>query len=144
MSNTVLLATDGSPGSARALDHAMERAGKSGARVLVAYVIEWSPYSFNTPEENALRHTRRESEIERARATIVDPALARLRAAGIDCEGIVQHGHPAKTLAEIAEEHGAAQIVIGKQGQSGLKAMLFGSVAGNLVQLATVPVMVVP
>ena len=144
MSNTVLLAIDGSPGAARALGHTKDRATRSGAKVIVAYVIEWSPYSFNTPEENAERHTRRESEIERAQQTIVDPALAELTTAGIDCDGLVQHGHPAKTLAEIAEERGAAQIVIGRQGQTGLKAMLFGSVAANLIQLAPVPVVVVP
>ena len=49
MSNTVLLAIDGSPGSERALHYAKERAKIGGAKVIVAYVIEWSPYTFNTP-----------------------------------------------------------------------------------------------
>lgn len=144
MVNVVLLAVDGSEGSGRALDHAISRAQSSGARVVVAYVIEWSPYSFNTPEENAERHKRREAEIERANEGVVQPALARLTAEGIDCEGIVRHGSPAETLIDLAKGCDAAQIVIGRRGQSGIKSLIFGSVAGNLIQTAPVPVMVVP
>ncbi|MDF1670394.1 MAG: universal stress protein [Roseovarius sp.] len=144
MKNVVLLAVDGSEGSERALSHAMSRAKSGGAKVVVAYVIEWSPYSFNTPEENAERHNRRESEIERANSGVVVPAMAKLADAGIEAEGLVRHGKPAETLSAIAKEVGAAQIVIGRRGQSGVKALIFGSVAGNLVQTAPVPVVVVP
>ncbi len=144
MKNVVLLAVDGSEGSDRALTHAMNRAKTGGAKVVVAYVIEWSPYSFNTPEENAERHNRRESEIVRANSGVVVPALAKLAEAGIEAEGIVRHGKPAETLCAIAEECEAAQIVIGRRGQNGVKAMIFGSVVGNLVQAAPVPVVVVP
>ncbi len=144
MENVVLLAVDGSDGSDRALDHAVARAKQGGAKVMVAYVIEWSPYSFNTPEENATRHKRREAEIERANSEIVAPALKRIEEAGLACDGIVRHGHPAETLIAIAKECGAAQILIGRRGHSGLKSLLFGSVAGNLIQTAPVPVVVVP
>jgi len=111
---------------------------------MVAYVIEWSPYSFNTPEEKATRHKRRETEIERANSEIVAPALKRIEGAGLACDGIVRHGHPAETLIAIAKECDAAQILIGRRGHSGLKSLLFGSVAGNLIQTAPVPVVVVP
>ena len=144
MENVVLLAIDGSQGSERALEHVKNRAKKSGAKVVVAYVIEWSPYSFNTPEENAERHSRRESEIERAHSGVVDPAVEYLKKCGVSCESTVRHGRPAETIIEVAEEFGAAQIVIGRRGQTGLKTLLFGSVAGNLIQTAPVPVMVVP
>ncbi len=144
MENVVLLAIDGSEGSKRALAHATSRAKIGGAKVIVAYVIEWSPYSFNTPEENALRHQRREAEIDRAQTGVVDPALAYLRGEGVACEGIVRHGPPAETIVAIAEERQVVQIIIGRRGQSGLKTLLFGSVAGNLIQTAPVPVLVVP
>lgn len=144
MGNVVLLAVDGSPGSERALEHALKRAKNAGSKVIVAYVIEWSPYSFNTPEENAERHARRESEIDRAQTGVVDPAVKRLNDAGIETSSVVQHGSPAETLIDIAEGNGAAQIVIGRRGQSGIKALLFGSVAGSLIQTAPVPVVVVP
>ncbi len=144
MSNVVLLATDGSAGGGRALAYAAERAKASGARIVVAYVIEWSPYTFNTPEENAERHTRREQEISRARESVVDPAMKSLAAAGIEAEAVVRHGGPAETLIDLARQHDVAQIVIGRVGGSSLKSLIFGSVTGKLVQASPVPVVVVP
>lgn len=144
MSNSVLIAVDGSDGGKRALEYACERAKLDGAKLIVTYVIEWSPYSFNTPEENAERHMRREQEIERATSGVVVPAEAFIKSLGIDCETIVRHGPPAETLINIAEEFNVKQIVIGRRGQSGIKSLLFGSVAGNLVQTSPVPVVVVP
>lgn len=144
MTNVVLLAIDGSEGGERALEHVKNRAKIAESKVVVAYVIEWSPYSFSTPEENAERHSRREAEIERANRSVVKPALEYLNMVGVECEGVVRHGNPSETLIAIAQEHNAAQIVLGRRGHSGLKSLLFGSVAGNLIQTAPVPVMVVP
>jgi nucleotide-binding universal stress UspA family protein len=144
MTNSVLVAVDGSDGGKRALQYASERAKIGGAKLIVTYVIEWSPYSFNTPEENAERHQRREQEIERATSGVVAPAAKLLEANGISHETIVRHGPPAETLIKLAEQHGVQQIVIGRRGQSGIKNLLFGSVAGNLVQTSPVPVVVVP
>ena len=144
MKNTFLLAVDGSSGSDSAVKFATERAKLGDADVVVAYVIEWSPYTFNTPEENAERHGRREEEIEKARKSVVEPVAAALKKAGISCETVVRHGHPADTLSKLAEKHDAAQIFIGRRGETGLKSMLFGSVVANLVQTSPVPVTVVP
>ena len=144
MNNIFLVAVDGSPGSKNAIDFAAERANRGGEKIIVAYVIEWSPYSFNTPEENAQRHKRREEEIERATTTIVDPVAAELKEAGLDVETVVSHGNPSQTVVELATSRDVAQIFIGRTGESGLKTMLFGSVVANLVQTSTVPVTVVP
>lgn len=144
MSKSLLLAVDGSPGSARAVEFATERAKRGNDKIIVAYVIEWSPYAFNTPEENAERHKRREEELERAQSKIVDPVAKQLSDTGLDVETVVRHGHPAETLVDLAQEHNVAQIFIGRRGGSNLKTMLFGSVAANLVQASTVPVTVVP
>jgi len=144
MSNSVLVAVDGSQGGARALQYAMERAKLGGAKIIVGYVIEWSPYSFNTPEENAERHMRREQEIEKATMSVVAPAETALKSEGIDCETIVLHGPPAETLLKLAKKHDVKQIVVGRRGQSGIKNLIFGSVAGSLIQSSPVPVVVVP
>jgi nucleotide-binding universal stress UspA family protein len=144
MTTTYLVGVDGSDAGHRAVAFAAERAKASGAQLVVAYVIEWSPYSFNTPEENEQRHKRREEELERARTHVMEPLLAELRAAGLTAEGVVRHGHPAEVLCELAKEHGAAQIFIGRRGLSRVSALLFGSVAGSLVQISPVPVTVVP
>ena len=144
MTNSFLLAVDGSSGSAKAVEFALDRAKRGKAKVIVAYVIEWSPYTYNTPEENAERHKRREEELERAHSKIVDPIAKKVSDAGLEVETLVRHGHPAETLVDLAEEHKVAQIFIGRRGGSNLKTLLFGSVAANLVQTSSVPVTVVP
>jgi nucleotide-binding universal stress UspA family protein len=139
-----LVGVDDSDCSRRALEFAQERAKTMDARLVVVFVIEWSPYSFNTPEENEQRHKRREEEISSAHSSVLDPALDRLTRAGLESEGIVRHGNVADVLNDLAMEHGAVQIVVGRIGASGLKSMIFGSVTSKLVQMASVPVTVVP
>ena len=145
MSLVFVVGVDCSNCGSRALDYAAERASVKGARLLVAHVIEWSPFSFSTPQENEERHLRREEEIQRAHEEIIDPLVEELRERGINAEGVVRHGHAADALVDIAKEQDATNIVVGRQGGSSrIKAKLFGSVAGALVQIADRPVTVVP
>ena len=144
MTDTLLVGVDGSDGGVRAADFAARRAKDGNARLIVAYVIEWSPYSFNTPEENEQRHKRREEEISRAESEILKPLVESLTKDGIKAEGMVRHGHAAEVLSALATENKASQIFIGRRGLSKMKALLFGSVAGSLVQISPVPVTVIP
>lgn len=144
MPETVLVGVDGSESSHRAAHFAAAHAKAGKARLAVAYVIEWSPYTFNTPEENEMRHKRREEEIERARTQVLDPLVAEVQAGGLPVEGVVRHGHAAEVLSGLATELGASQIFIGRIGHTRIAALLFGSVAGTLVQISPVPVTVVP
>ena len=144
MSLVFLVGVDCSTCGSRALEYAAERASVKGAKLLVAHVIEWSPFSFSTPQENEERHMRREEEIQRAHDEIVDPIIAEFRERGLDAEGLVRHGHAAETLAALAEEYDVTNIMIGREGSSKLKARLLGSVASTLVQIADRPVTVVP
>jgi len=144
MSQVLLVGTDCSNCSNRALDYAKTWAKTSGLRLYVAHVIEWSPFSFNTPQELEQRHKRREDELDRAHAQVIDPIIEELKAEGIDAQGVIRHGHPAETLNELANELGATNIIIGRRGQSAIKAKLFGSATSTLVQIADHPVTVVP
>ncbi len=144
MSQVYLVGIDCSNCGNRALDYATQKAKENGIKLVIAHVIEWSPYSFNTNEENAQRHKRREAELERAHSEIVDPVVEKLRADGIDAEGVIRHGHIAKTLKAIADEHEVTTIVVGRHGESGLLSHVFGSVPGALIQIAERPVTVVP
>lgn len=144
MSQVYLVGVDCSDCSNRAIEYAAEEAAAHGARLIVAHVIEWSPYSFNTNEENAERHKRREAELDRAHSEIVDPVVENLKERGIDAQGVIRHGHIAKTLKALAQELGATAVVLGRHGETGLVSQLFGSVPGSLVQIADCPVTVVP
>lgn len=143
MNNTFLLAVDGSPGSDNATTFAANRAKMGDANIIVAYVIEWSPYSFNTAEENETRHKRKEEELESARS-LVKPVADSLKAQDINVETIVRHGHTANVLIDLAKRNDVAQIFVGRSGADGIKNRLFGSVASRLAQTSPVPVTVVP
>jgi nucleotide-binding universal stress UspA family protein len=93
MSNKILVALDGSDGGGRALDAAVAQAKSTDSGLVLVYVIDWSPYSFNTPQENEQRHQRREEEIERAQEAVLQPAVDALADSGLDVESVVRHGN---------------------------------------------------
>ena len=144
MSATYIVGYDGSPASRRAIDFAIAGARLAGASVLVAHVLEWSPYSFLTPEELAERHKRRSEELERARSAVIEPLLGSLSGSDVAIDSVIKYGHVAETLCDIARDRPDAQLFIGRTGQGGLAARVFGSVAGTLAQIAPVPCTLVP
>lgn len=144
MTTKLVVGLDGHGSGERALAHAKKLAELIGsAELLVVYIIEWSPYSFQTPEENALRHKRREEEIATAMERVVDPAVDALKKAGLKASGMVRHGDVAEAISMIAEENKANQIIVGRSSEGGFHKRVFGSATSNLVMTATVPVTVV-
>lgn len=144
MSRKIVVGFDGSDSSLRALDFAMKHAQAQGDTILIAHVLEWSPYSFLTPSEVEERHRRRTEELQRAEAAILAPVVRRVEEAGIPVSTVMRYGHIAETMCRIAKSEGAAMIVIGRMGDSGFASRLFGSVAATLAQVAPVPVTIVP
>ena len=144
MSNKILVALDGSDGGKRALQAAVSHAQLTSSDLVLTYVIDWSPYSFHTPEELEERHKRRESEIQRAQDSILSPETESLAESGLKVETVVRHGKIAETLNDLSQEYGVSQIYIGRMGESRVRSMIFGSVTAALVQSSEVPVTVVP
>ncbi|TNJ47796.1 universal stress protein [Phaeobacter sp. B1627] len=144
MAAKIVIGLDGTDTGERALAFAKDLASRMDVcELLVAYVIEWSPFTFQTAEENERRHKRREEEIALATSRIVDPAVAKLKEAGFAATGLVRHGDVAETLNRLSNENGATQIVVGRASSDGFTKRLFGSSTQNLVMHADVPVTVV-
>jgi len=144
MSSKILVALDGSDGGKRALAAAVEHARLTNSALVLTYVIDWSPYSFHTPQELEERHQRRESEIQRANEMVLQPEMVALESSGVSAESVVRHGKIAETLLELTDEFNISQIYIGRLGESRVHSMIFGSVTAALIQSALVPVTVVP
>ncbi|MGI9413975.1 MAG: universal stress protein [Hyphomicrobiales bacterium] len=144
MSDIYLVGVSDDGGSGSAVDFAANRAKASGASVTVLHVLDWSPFSFLTPEELNERHKRREEELVRGQTAIVDPIVAKLKGEGINVDGMVRHGKPADVIASVADDIGAIQIYVGRTSASAIGARVFGSTAANLIQIANVPVTMVP
>ena len=128
----------------RVADYAAARALKAGARLHLVHVLEWSPFTFMTPEEIEDRHRKRGEELARADKEVMAPILARMKAAGIEATGEVRHGQPVSILCDIAKKITAEMIFAGRNGAGGLTARMFGATAIGLVQASPVPVVIVP
>ncbi|ARO86415.1 universal stress protein [Nitrosospira lacus] len=63
--------------------------------------------------------------------------------AGIACEFHITVGSPEEMITRYAREMGFDQIVIGPRGLGGVKGLLLGSVASKVMQLSTVPVLLI-
>lgn len=144
MSTTILVGVDASDSSTRAVRHAARLSAGADTTLVVAHVIHWSPFTFNTPMENEERHLRRTEEIAQAEEHIIAPMAKIADEAGLTVRTEIRHGQPARTLVALAQEAGADQIVVGRTGDSGFHDAVFGSVVGRLAQTSPIPVTVVP
>lgn len=142
MAEVFIVGIDGSDCARRAAEFAARRARKVEAGVVLVGVIEWSRYSFHTPEELETRARDRTAEIERVRAEVLQPLADTLTGLAVVCT--VRHGHAADVIKAVAEEERATQIFIGRQGHSSFGDAFFGGVTNRIVSTAPVPVTVVP
>lgn len=142
--STILVGVDSGDSSTRAVEFAVEAARGADVEIVIAHVIHWSPYTFNTPTENEERPRKRAEELDHARTAVVDPMVALAEESGHHVRSEIRHGNPARTLIALAKEFEANQIVVGRTGDSGFTEAIFGSVVGRLAQSSVVPVTVVP
>ncbi len=115
MSKCYVIGVDGSDGSHSALEYALDNAQNTGASIKVIHVLEWSPYSFLTPEELEERHKRRGEELNRAQSAIIQPILDSLgdRAKEVETEvaDIARQSSgfmPHLNLGQVAQHGGGA------------------------------------
>jgi nucleotide-binding universal stress UspA family protein len=140
----ILIGVDRSDHSRRAVEFAVARAAERHDSVVLTHVIPWSPFSFNTATENEHRHKQKAAELTAATTQVIDPLAGIVREAGVPVEVIVRHGDPVDMLIEIAQDRGSDHIVLGRTGDSRVRQALFGSLPAQMVQVAPVPVTVVP
>ena len=141
---TFVVAYEGADDSSNVLAYAIARAQKDGALLHLVHVLEWSPYTFLTPQEIEERTTRRKQEMARAQEAIIDPALSKVRAAGLEATGEIRFGQVVEIISETASKMGAEMIVVGRSGSNSVAARVFGSVPLGLAQIASVPTVIVP
>ena len=141
---TFVVAYEGDESDSSLLDFAIARAKKNDARIVLAHILEWSPYKFLTPEELEERHKRRGEELNRAETDIVAPALDKIRSAGVEADAVLKHGNVIDLLVSISAEAGASMVFCGRSGSNSVAARLFGSVPMGLAQISVVPIVIVP
>lgn len=114
------------------LDHALD--GDPEAEVTVLNVVDPAGAGYGEHPD----------DVEAQAEALFDAARERAAERGRSVETAVAEGRPAETIVEFAERRGFDAIVMGSRGRSGISRVLLGSVAGTVVQDASVPVTVVP
>ena len=136
-----LVPVDGSDYSNRALDYVIGRCrGASGQTVHVINVqapIVTVNVKLFVSAESLQTYYRDEG------TKVVEPAVARLKAAGIDATPHIIVGEAGKVIADFSGEIAAEEIVMGSHGRGALAGALVGSVAQKVVHLAKIPVVLV-
>ncbi len=76
--------------------------------------------------------------------TYLTQIKSRLAAEGISVQPeVVEAANPAHAIADYARDNGIDLIIIASHGYSGLKKLMFGSVAFNVLTLSRVPVLLI-
>jgi len=136
----IVIATDGSENTQRAISYGIEIAKLSGATVHALYVVDTTSFSsipidagweamyetLRTEGENAISKVKEHGEVS-----------------GVEVREVLLEGHPSNEIIDFAENNNADLIVVGTLGKTGLDRFLMGSVAEKVVRGSKVPVLVV-
>jgi len=138
----ILIPVDGSANAQRAVDHVIKNiaALKEPPQMLLLNV-QWNVAAGNVKlfiNQQTIDDYYREQGM-----AALHPARAVLDAAALPYQYHISIGTPAETIVQYANEQGVDQIVMGRQGQGGLQALLLGSVVNKVLHLASCPVLLV-
>jgi nucleotide-binding universal stress UspA family protein len=129
--------------------HAIKRGGELLALRRALVLTVWLPTAALGPGLGFAPNTVNFVEIDRAAAEagdrIAEEGVRIARDAGLDAEPIAIKacGPVWHTNVEAADRHGAAAIVMGSRGLTGLRSVLLGSVSGGVVHHADRPALVI-
>ncbi|RLG24344.1 universal stress protein [Methanosarcinales archaeon] len=141
----IVVATDGSKETEKAIKCAVDLARLAGAKLYALYVVDREAFLTTPlatmPIDVAWGELEEHFHHEGVEAT---KKVAEAGAAvGVEVEENVLEGHPAEEIIKFSEELPADLIVMGSLGKSGFSRFLIGSVADKVTRNAKLPVMVV-
>ena len=139
---TVLVGTDGSDSSLRAVDKAGQIAARSGAKVIVA--TAYFPQGEDQRAADVLKDEGYKTSGNAPIYAILREASDRAKAAGAnDVEEKAIVGAPVDALVDLAAEVNADLLVVGNVGLSTIAGRLLGSVPANVARRSKTDVLIV-
>ncbi|MFM7454641.1 MAG: universal stress protein [Cyanobium sp.] len=142
----ILVPTDGSEISERAVEQAVSLAAALGARLRLLHVQVSFPISLvgvgelvePSTVDALMAATQQRAE------TILGEAMARAAAAGVEAEqSLLVNPQPHQAILEEARTHGCDLIVMASHGRRGLEGLLIGSETQRVLTQSSCPVLVV-
>ena len=140
----VLVPVDGSDPSNAALSFALD--SLPNASVTVMCVAEPVEPEYDPADEHTPDPTDTDALFERAEREaegILTQATELADSHGVDVETVLQTGEPHRCIVSYADEHGVDHVVLGSHGRAGLRRLLLGSVAEQVLRRSNATVTVV-
>lgn len=138
----ILIPVDGSANAQRAVEHVIKNiAALNEQPQLLLLNVQWNVAAGNVKlfiDQKTIDDYYREQGM-----TALQAARAALDAAALPYQYHISVGTPAEAIVQYATEQGVDQIVMGRQGQGGLQALLLGSVVNKVLHLASCPVLLI-
>ena len=143
MFKRILVPTDGSDITSKAIDTAIAMAKTHGAMLYTISVKEPFPYSAISEMQPVPPQEFYDAQ-ERIAANRVKTVKDAAAAAGIACEGAtVEALHPWEAILDLAKQKQCDLIVMASHGRRGITALLIGSETSRVLTHSPLPVLVV-
>jgi nucleotide-binding universal stress UspA family protein len=145
MYRKLLVATDGSPLSKKAVRSAIDLAAALGAELVALYVVPRYPVSYfeggvTIPAQEVSRIEEQWSQKGQA---VVDAVLQTATAAGVKAKAVVSRSElVAESILAAVKKHRCDLVVMASHGRKGLKRILLGSETQQVLTHGSVPVLV--
>ena len=143
MYQRILVPTDGSDITAKAVSTAVALAKLSGASLATLCVKEPFPYSAISEMQPVPPQEFYDAQ-ERIAASRVKAVMDAAAAAGVACEGAtVEALHPWEAILDMAKQKGCDLVVMASHGRRGMDALLIGSETSRVLTHSPLPGLVV-
>lgn len=146
MFNKILVATDASAASNRALKMAAYLAAQNDAELLIVHVIrdmQLPPEIREVPELESFNHTREDILRRIAESTLKGAKAIAEKAGAKKIQSVIGSGDPASSIIGFAKRRNIDLIVIGTRGLGKIKGTLLGSVSRKVANNAETNCLVV-
>lgn len=137
----ILLPHDGSDCANRALDYLISCA--ADLESVEVHVVNVQPLADEWIVHRLLSESELAKMAEEYGADTLEPVTTKLQTAGLKTVAYVKRGDIGKHIVDLANQVHANMIVMGTHGLSALSGLLLGSVATQVLHLATCPVTLV-
>ncbi|MHA1209259.1 MAG: universal stress protein [Candidatus Freyarchaeota archaeon] len=142
MYRRIMVGTDGSEYSDKAVDHAIELCRATGAELLAVSVVNMEALECIENSDRDV-YCKVQDSLEQRANDILSRVEGKAARENVPVKKIIQVGDPAEVLVELAKREGADLIVVGTRGHVGVKRVALGSHAQKVVRWSNVPVLVV-
>jgi nucleotide-binding universal stress UspA family protein len=139
----MLVPTDGSELSMKAVHGAVELAKKLGSSLVGMTVCEPYPLPHMARHSPIESHAHYEERVREEAAARLVPLTDAAKAAGITVTTLVVSSvSPFEAIIHAAEEHGCDSIVMSSHGRRGISGLLLGSETQKVLTHSKIPVLV--